>query len=128
MTKPESPRRVVLVGHCVPDEWMLRSAVTRAVPGAQITKVNHHDELAEHATPESLLLVNRVLDGVFSDSGGIELIKRMAVEPDAPALLLVSDIDDAQSQAEEHGARPGFGKTQINDSRTTERVLAAATT
>ena len=112
----------------MPDEWMLRSAVKRALPKAEIAKVHHQDGLVEYANSEALLLVNRMLDGVFSDGDGIELIRRMAAEDDAPALLLISDIDDAQSRADALGARPGFGKTQLNDAVTTERILAAATT
>ena len=128
MTNATTPRRVILVGHCTPDEWMLRSAVKRAVPGAEIAAVTHDDDLAGHTTAEALLLVNRVLDGVFTDGGGLEMIQRLAAMDDAPAMLLVSDIEDAQRQADVHGARPGFGKTAINDALTTERIHAAATT
>ena len=43
-------RSVILVGHCMPDKFMLRSAVKRVVPGVEIVTVNDAEKLANHAS------------------------------------------------------------------------------
>ena len=40
-------------------------------------------------------------------------------------MMLVSNFEDAQAEAEAAGALPGFGKTQMYDPRTRERILGA---
>ena len=103
-------RTVVLVGHCGPDVFMLKSAVGRVVPDAAIEIVNDAVALGPHLAPDRVLLVNRVLDGDFETTSGIELIERAASGDDAPITILISDLEDAQSQATTAGAQAGFGK------------------
>ena len=65
---------VVLVGHCGPDEWMLRSAIQRALPEAEIEVVHDDAGMQAHRTSGRLLLVNRVLDGGFANTSGLDLL------------------------------------------------------
>jgi hypothetical protein len=118
--------RVVLVGHCGPDSYALRSAVARFVPGAEVVFAHHARALDEELSRADLLLINRTLDGDYDDAGGIELIHRLRARGAAkPRLMLVSNYSEAQAQAEMAGAAPGFGKREMNAESTRERLRAA---
>ncbi len=119
------PKTVVLVGHCSPDMFMLKTAVSRALPEATIVSVNDVDALGEYRTPEALLLVNRELDGRFHTQSGIDLISEITQQKDGPVTMLISDLQDAQAQAIAAGAKPGFGKTQLYDKSTTDLLTGA---
>ena len=119
----EMVNRVVLVGHCGPDTFMLRAAVERAAPNAQVVDALSDQDITENAGPGSLMLVNRVLDGRFSDSDGIALIASL-VDGGTPAML-ISNFEDAQERAEQAGALPGFGKRDLNTDHATQRISTA---
>ncbi|MBC7773279.1 MAG: hypothetical protein H7210_12345 [Pyrinomonadaceae bacterium] len=126
-TSGQAGAKVVLVGHCVPDSYMLRSAVQRAVPDATIVMVNSSEELDEAMQGADLLLVNRALDGYFRAGGGVELIRQLAGErrgAGSPSIMLVSDIASAQQEAEAAGAVPGIGKKALYADQTRERLAA----
>lgn len=139
---------VLLVGHCGPDAWMLRSMVQRTLPDARVEVINSQRELNAVADRSRVWLVNRVLDGHFDADGGLDLIERaftsqrygVVRQPDAAsaadqpsddgsdaaiALMLISDFPDAQRDAEQRGALPGFGKSAVNADRARERLLQA---
>ena len=120
-----SAQTVVLVGHCSPDMFMLKTAVGRALPEASIVSVNDVDALSEYRTPETLFLVNRELDGRFHSQSGIDLISEIAQQADGPVTILISNLEDAQAQAVAAGAKPGFGKSQLYDKSTTD-ILSGA--
>ena len=121
-----NPKTVVLVGHCGPDMFMLKTAVGRALPEATIVSVNDVDALGEYRTPDSLLLVNRELDGGFDSRSGIELIQQVIQQDTPPAVMLISNHEDAQQEALAAGATPGFGKTQLYDKSTAQLLREAA--
>ena len=121
-----NPKTVVLVGHCGPDMFMLKTAVGRALPEATIVFVNDVDALGEYRTPDSLLLVNRELDGGFDSSSGIELIQQLIQQDNPPTVMLISNYEDAQQEAIAAGATLGFGKTQLYDQSTTQLLHEAA--
>lgn len=114
-------KRIVLVGHCGPDTSMLKSALRSVAPEAVIAVADSEEELARLAPGSDLLLVNRVLDGDFGVSEGLELAGRHP----GPAFMLVSDYAEAQARAEAAGARPGFGKRQLRSELMRSRVRAA---
>jgi len=119
----ESVRRVVLVGHCGPDSFMLKSAVQRAAPDAQIQEASSDADVAELSGPDALMLVNRVLDGRFNESDGISVLASLV--SGGTRALLVSNYEDAQQRAEQAGALPGFGKQDLNTPHATERIASA---
>jgi hypothetical protein len=122
----EETRAVVLVGHCGPDAWMLKSMVGKAAPGRPIEMANSDRDLEAYLDSAALLLVNRVLDGRFGTESGIELIGSLASrEGGAPPMILVSNLPDAQAEGERAGARPGFGKSDLYAAETIERVQRA---
>lgn len=116
---------VVLVGHCGPDAWALKSAVRSALGTVEFRDIGEHKMLAEAMEGAHLVLINRVLGGGFHVESGIELIRSLAQSRGAPPMMLVSNFEDAQAEAEAAGALPGFGKTQLYDARTRERIEAA---
>jgi hypothetical protein len=123
---PDTPRRIVLVGHCGPDMFMLKTAVSRAVPSAAIEIANEQASLEQYRNDHAVLLVNRVLDGSFSTDSGIDLIGELTKDDGAPVCMLVSNFPEAQEEAVANGARPGFGKSQLYDERTSKMLREAA--
>lgn len=118
-------KRVVLVGHCGADSGTLRYVVTQASKDVEVTAVNDAASLARVADGETLLLVNRVLDGSFSTGSGVELIRSLASQGDRPVMMLISNYDDAQQQAVAAGACQGFGKSAAYNPETLRIVCEA---
>ncbi|MCP4014124.1 MAG: hypothetical protein GY728_13550 [Phycisphaeraceae bacterium] len=120
------PITVLSVGHCTPDAWMLRTAVQRVLPDAEVHPVNDETELRERIAGSSgpmVLLVNRLLDGRFPHADGIELIE--AHGGGAVAAALISNLEASQASAEAVGGVAGFGKTALNDAGTAEKLRNA---
>lgn len=122
-----APVRVVLVGHCVPDSYMLKGVIERAVQGAEVVRANDDDALASAIASADVLLINRVLDGEFADDSGLGLIRRVAGKgAGRPAVMLVSNLPDAQREAEQAGALPGIGKATCGNEESARRLRAGA--
>lgn len=119
-------RTIVLVGHCFPDRFMIKSAIKRAVPGSSLESVNDEKDLEPFLNGGSVLLVNRELDGRFDTQSGILLIEQVMQGDDPPVAILISNYEDAQAHAEAAGANPGFGKSDLYEARTVEILKAAA--
>lgn len=117
-------KRVVLVGHCGPDSFALRSAIRSALPGAEVEFANDPEALETELGRADLLLVNRVLDGRFPTHGGIELIQNLAAG-ERPVAMLISNFPEAQAAAEAVGAAPGFGKAEMYTEQTRQRLREA---
>lgn len=130
MTTPASsrpplgePAHILLVGHCRPDAFHLKTVVERAVPGAIVSMANSSEQLG--ASSAHLWLVNRALDGDFGVPTGIDLIRENANAPGRPALMLISNFPEAQAEAEAAGALPGFGKSSAYSTESTNRLRRA---
>ncbi len=118
-------RTVVLVGHCGPDGRMLRSAVLRNVPHAEFAVANDDKSLQANLASDSLLLINRVLDGAFAFEHGVDLIASLAQSEHPPVMMLISNFANAQQLAVKAGARPGFGKSQLYNEATAQIIREA---
>jgi len=119
-------KNVVLVGHCGPDASYLRGAVSRAMKEAHIALVDDKAELDRAlADRVDLVLVNRQLDWGFETEQGIELIRQLRQQHPDLRLMLVSNYSEAQQQAVQAGAAPGFGKREIGTPRVTELLKSA---
>lgn len=121
---------VLLVGHCGFDSGGLERAVRSAAPDARIEGVNSRKALDTKLGEASLLLINRQLDGSFGvpmgeHGDGVELIRELGANDDAPACILISNIQTAQAAAEEIGALPGFGKKDVR-AESAERTIRSA--
>lgn len=117
--------RIVLVGHCSFDAHSLRHAAAR-VPGVRrVEVVNEQRGFEAAADGTALLLINRVLDGRFDRDHGVDLIEQLRASGNTSPVMLVSDFPEAQREAEEAGALPGFGKSQVHSPETIEKLAAA---
>lgn len=119
--------QVVLVGHCGADALMLEETVKHALgAGVKVARANTSKELGRYASPQALMLVNRVPDGRFDAGGGIEIIRALTSQPDPPTVMLISNYPDAQEQAIQAGAQRGFGKADMDDPATVAVLRQAA--
>jgi hypothetical protein len=116
----EKPK-VLLVGHCGPDAYTIRSAMQRLAPDAEMVFVNDEASLAANRDAAALL-INRMLDGRFSVDSGVELIRALPPEIRSRAAL-ISNYSDAQQEAEAAGAAPGFGKRELYSERARACIL-----
>lgn len=118
-----TPPRILSVGQCGADHGSI-SMFLRASFGAEVTAAaTHAQALAAIARGGfDLVLVNRV--GDRDGASGLDLICALKQEgaADVP-VMLVSDYPDAQDEAQQLGARPGFGKSSL---RTAAARLAVA--
>ncbi len=100
--------RVSLVGHCGPDAFALKSSVMGFVSGAEIDLISSQTEFHSRIREYDLHLVNRVLDGSFPDTSGIDLIRRHS--GGNPPMMLISNFPESLQEAVEAGGVMGFGK------------------
>jgi two-component system chemotaxis response regulator CheY len=119
-------KKVLDVGQCDYDHGNIsrllqshfRVAVDRAhTPG---------DALARLASIRyDLVLLNRVFD--HDGSAGLDLLRQLKNDDRLRHLpvMLITNYEDVQEQAVELGALPGFGKADLHDQRTLERLRGA---
>lgn len=123
----DSAATVLLVGHCGPDSWMLKAMVQRTLRNAQIKNAHSLEQIEREMDDRPVLLINRVLDGDFGVSNGVDLIRELSsYQAHPPTMLLISNFEDAQRDAHSAGALPGFGKADTNSVDAAERLKAAA--
>ena len=69
-----------------------------------------------------LVLVNRRI--FADDSDGLDLVTAMQADPTLAKtpVMMVSNFPDAQQRAVDAGARPGFGKAELNHPATFEKL------
>lgn len=117
-------KQIVLVGHCNIDGPRLQSEITTKIREASVTRVNSDEDLKRACNvPDALLLVNR--EPVGFDCDGLDIIRNVCRGPMHARVMLVSDYPEAQEEAQELGALPGFGKSEIESDSLIERIRKA---
>jgi two-component system, chemotaxis family, chemotaxis protein CheY len=108
--------KVLSVGQCGIDGPAIKQLL-ESQAGAQVDSADSLEDARAklQSGVYALVLVNRELNQ--DHSSGIELIAQLAPTTEVP-LMLVSDLDDAQQQAQQQGAVPGFGKARLHDEAT----------
>jgi two-component system chemotaxis response regulator CheY len=118
--------KVLSVGQCGYDHGNLARALAERFD-AEVVGADTAAEAIEavRSAPRDLVLVNRVLDA--DGSMGLDLIRALKADPALAAVpvMLVSNLAEAQDEAVESGALPGFGKSELNSARAIERIEAA---
>jgi CheY-like chemotaxis protein len=118
-----SKKRVLDVGQCQMDHGALRRLIEGKF-AAEVTQAHSAEQaLAQlRSRPFDLVLVNRKLDADYSD--GLEIIKQIKADPELASVnvMLVTNYADHQQQAVAAGAAPGFGKAQLTEAATLERL------
>ncbi len=110
--------RVLDVGQCGFDHGSIARHLQKSY-GAEVTAADSAGQalVTLRAGGFDLVLVNRVFDG--DGSPGLDLIRSIKADPDLAGtpVMLVSNYPDAQAEAKQLGALPGFGKGDIHSGR-----------
>ncbi len=118
-------RKVLSVGQCGVDHPAIRRLLQREFDAEVVPADSAEEALAQlRQHPYDLVLANRVFD---AGGSGLEFIGEMKADEalkSVPAML-VSDLPEAQRQAMQLGALPGFGKAALHRPETAERMAAA---
>jgi CheY-like chemotaxis protein len=119
------PKRVLDIGNCSMDHGAI-SGMLRKQFGAEVVQCHGPDDsLATLKQGKfDLVLVNRKLDQDYSD--GLDIVQAIKADPqlaDTP-VMLITNFPQYQEQAVAAGALPGFGKKQLYDETTQERLSA----
>src|SRR4051812_42759128 len=106
------PQQIFLVGHCNIDGPRLQREISTKLPKTDVIRVNSDQDLERAAdSPQAVLLVNR--EPVGFDRDGLDIVRDVRQSRPNTRLMLVSDFEDAQQEAQQLGALPGFGKSEI---------------
>jgi two-component system, chemotaxis family, chemotaxis protein CheY len=119
----KSSKRVLSVGQCFADHSGI-TRVLRSAFGAEVIAADSAREVLDKLREESfaLVLVNRVLDA--DGSSGLDVIRAIKAEEPlyAVPIMLVSNYEEAQAEAVQAGALPGFGKAALGQPHMLARV------
>lgn len=120
------PAHTVLdVGNCVPDHASIRKMLTRNFD-VEVLQTHAADDtlalLRQRAV--DLVLINRKLDNDYSD--GVEILKQikgdrlLAKTP----VMIITNYAEQQDAAVALGAERGFGKLELQDPATQQKLSA----
>ncbi|HQU41373.1 MAG: response regulator [Planctomycetia bacterium 21-64-5] len=116
-------KRVLDVGQCSVDHAAIRRLIEGQF-GAQMVQSQGIDDTLKRLADErfDLVLVNRKLDADYSD--GLNVIRAIKAEASLSCtpVMLVSNYPDAQEAAVAAGAVPGFGKAELDQPATREKL------
>jgi two-component system chemotaxis response regulator CheY len=125
MDKP----RILSVGQCSFDHGLI-SRHLRMIYGAEVVGADTVNQalVTLRAGNFDLVLVNRIFDG--DGTPGVNLIRALKADSELAGIpvMLVSNYEEAQVEAQSVGALPGFGKTDLrhNSVPALEAVFAKA--
>jgi CheY-like chemotaxis protein len=116
-------KQILDVGNCRPDHAAVRSLIEGAFD-ARVVQAHSAEEAiaALHSGRFHLVLVNRQLhrDG----SQGLALIEHIKASPETADIpvMMITNFADHQQRAVQAGAEPGFGKRELHDPATLEKL------
>jgi CheY-like chemotaxis protein len=123
MSNAESPKRVLDVGNCVPDHASICRLMQNQF-GAQVAQAHGlEDTVAQlRAGKFDLVVVNRKLDRDYTD--GLDIIKAVKADPAIAAtpMMLITNYAEHQDAAVAAGAERGFGKLELDNPETRQRI------
>lgn len=117
--------RVLSVGHCTADHYMMSSMISRTFD-TDVDRAANVDEALQAMERQryDVVLVNRLIDEDGSE--GIELIRRTRRSPalaNVP-VMMISNYEEAHQQAVAAGGERGFGKGELGNDTPRERLAA----
>jgi two-component system chemotaxis response regulator CheY len=114
---------VLDVGNCGPDHASISKMLKRSF-AVDIIQADQTVDALERLQQIKcdLILVNRKLDCDYSD--GLEVIKAIKATPEFASIpiMLVTNHDNYQQEAVAIGAEYGFGKLQLSETATHEKL------
>lgn len=122
--------RILSVGQCGFDHSSISRFLQQSCDAqvdAADSKTEALDALRSEPARYDLVLINRVFDR--GGESGLDLIKQVREDSTLAEVpvMLVSNFADAQRQATDLGALPGFGKSDLGDNGTAQRIKEALT-
>jgi CheY-like chemotaxis protein len=121
-------KRVLDVGNCAMDHGAIRDFIEREFDAEVVQADGPCDAIEEiRHCKFDLVLVNRILDR--DGSSGLEIIKQLKADDQTAALpvMLITNFEEHQNAAVEHGAVRGIGKARLTLPETRERLAAYLT-
>jgi two-component system chemotaxis response regulator CheY len=115
-------RKVLSVGQCGIDHPAIRRLLQQRFDADVVPADSADEAFAElRSQPFDLVLVNREFD---MGGSGLQFIADLKADEtwSGVPVMLVSDLSEAQQQAKELGAKPGFGKAALHRPETVERL------
>ncbi|RIK74447.1 MAG: response regulator [Planctomycetota bacterium] len=116
-------KRVLDVGNCAMDHSMIKRFLTGHF-GCEVIQADAADDAlaALRQRQVDLVLVNRKLDVDYSD--GVDVIRQIKAEPQFAGVpvMLVTNYPEHQQLAVQLGAQRGFGKLELEQPATIERL------
>jgi CheY-like chemotaxis protein len=116
-------KRVLDVGQCNPDHAAIRRLLERSFSVNVVRTHELQDTLqALREQAYDLILINRKLDIDYSD--GMEILTEIKADPELSQIpvMLVTNFPEYQEAAVAAGAVSGFGKDQLNQAQTVEKL------
>jgi CheY-like chemotaxis protein len=116
-------KRVLDVGNCPADHAAIQHLIEVYFDAQVVQAHTADDALATlDSAPFDLVLVNRKLDRDNTD--GLQVIRRIRAIPQLAHIpvMLVTNFVQHQQQAVREGAEPGFGKRELQEPATRERM------
>ena len=117
------PKRVLDIGQCSFDHGSIRCLLEDEF-GAEVVQAHRsHDALAAlRAGRFDLVLVNRKLDADGDD--GLKIVQAIKADErlSSTPVMLVTNFPEHQQAAIAAGAEPGFGKAQLDEPATHEKL------
>ncbi len=116
-------KRVLDVGQCNPDHSAIRRLVERTFQAHVVRTHELQDTLqALREQTYDLVLINRKLDIDYSD--GMDILRELkeVAELSHIPVMLVTNFPEYQAAAVEAGGVPGFGKDELNQPGTVEKL------
>jgi two-component system, response regulator, stage 0 sporulation protein F len=119
-------KKIINVGQCVPDHNSIKTFLDSFLD-VEIIKIETTEETLSYLKNNSadLVLVNRKLDIDYTD--GTILISKMQENQELKhiPIMLISNYPEAQEESVKLGGLYGFGKKELTDEKTKERVKQA---
>jgi two-component system chemotaxis response regulator CheY len=116
-------KRVLDVGQCNPDHSAIRSMLETQF-GAEVVRAHQLDDaLAQlRGGGFDLVLVNRKLDIDYSE--GMDILRHLKADDKLKAVpvMIVTNYPEHDRAAVEAGAESGFGKAQLQEPKTREKL------
>jgi len=120
-----SRKTVLSVGQCRPDQAAISHYLTSHFDAKVLTADFAADayQLLKNQNVD-LVLINRKLDADYSD--GLEILQQIRADEATARIpvMLVSNFAEWQEKAVALGATYGFGKAQLNQAATLQRLSA----
>ena len=123
------PAHTVLdVGNCVPDHASIKKMLTRNFD-VEILQTHASDDTLALLRQRrvDLVLINRKLDRDYSD--GVEILKQIKGDPllAKTPVMIITNYAEHQDAAVALGAERGFGKLELQDPATQQKLTALLT-